>query len=156
MSKLETKLVFQLKGRYMVTQHIDKTKIINIVYSFFNHFSEWCGANAITPSVSELEKHLASKVQMYNNGQLVVNGAADYLNRLKKFQKKYSSFQISQPLEEPLISGNRGAIYYKLDLSTHEGKRRQVFITGLFTIEDDKISRWVEVTNEKNGGNWDT
>lgn len=140
----------------MVTKSLDKTSILNVVYNFFKQFQTWCGPSAITPSANELEKYFSKNLQMFNNGQLVVKGAANYLDRLKKFQKKYSKFQISEPLEEPLITDNHGTIYYKLDLTTQSGEHKQVYIMGLFTIEDNKISRWVEVTHEKGAGNWDT
>jgi predicted alternative tryptophan synthase beta-subunit len=139
----------------MVTKSLDKNKILNIVYDFFKQFQTWCGPSAITPSVNELEKFFSKNLQMFNNGQLVVKNAANYLDRLQKFQKKYSSFKISEPLEDPLMSDNQVAVYYQLDLTTQNGQHKQIFIMGLFTIEDNKISRWIEVTQEKGAGNWD-
>ena len=140
----------------MVTKNLDKTKNLNAIYNFFNQFKNWCGPSPVTPDINEIEKYLSKNLQMFNNGQLVVSSAANYLDRLKKFQKKYSDFKISEPIEEPLICNNQAAIYYKLDLTTHNGQHKQVYIMGLFTIEKDKISRWIEVTNEKDVGNWDT
>lgn len=140
----------------MVTKTLDKNKAMNIIYDFFKQFPTWFAQPAVTPSLNELERYLSKNLQMYNNGQLVVESAANYLDRLQKFQKKYSNFQISKPLEEPLICDNQAAIYYQLDLTTHNGQHKQVYIMGLLTIEDDKISRWIEVTNDKGTGNWDT
>jgi hypothetical protein len=139
----------------MVTKSLDKTKVLNIVYEFFKQFPIWSGSSPITPSTHELEKYLSKNLEMFNNGQLVVKGAANYLDRLKKLQKKYLYFQISNPLTEPLVRDNQAAIYYQLDLTTHKGEHKQVYIMGLFTIEDDKISRWIEVTSEKGTENWD-
>lgn len=146
-----------MKEKIMVaTKNLDKSKILNVIYDFFKQFKTWCGRTPVTPSIDELEKYLSRNLQMFNNGQLVIKGAANYLDRLKKFQKKYSNFQISEPLEEPTICDNQVALYYKLDLTTHEGQQKQVYIMGQITIEDKKISRWIEVTNEKGAGNWDT
>jgi hypothetical protein len=139
----------------MVTKTLDKTKIVGVIYDFFKQFKQWCGPSAVTPSANELEKYLSKNLQMFNNGQLVVKSAAHYLDRLKKFQSKYSSFQISEPLEEPLVEDNRASIYYKLDLTTRNKQHIEVYIMGLFTIEQDKISRWIEVTNEKGMELWD-
>lgn len=139
----------------VATKSFDKTKILNVVYDFFKQFQVWCGPSAHTPSVNELEKYLSKNLQMFNNGQLVARSSANYLDRLQKFQKKYPKFQISKPIEEPLICDNQGVIYYQIDLTAQNGQHKQVYVMGLFTIEDDKISRWVEVTHEKGAGNWD-
>lgn len=142
----------------MATKTLEETKegkTLSVVTEFFKQFHKWCGPSLMTPSVAELEKYLAKDLQMYNNGQLVVKGAANYLERLQKFQKKYYDFKISEPLEKPLVHGNQGAIYYQLDLTTHGKQHKQVYIMGLFTIEDGKIKRWIEVTNEKGVEHWD-
>lgn len=139
----------------MMTKSVDDTKMINTIYNFFKHFEVWCGPSPATPSINELEKYLSKHLQMFNNGQLVVRGAANYLDRLQKFQKIYSNFKVSGPLEKPVITGNQAAIYYQLDLTTHTNQHKQICIIGLFTIEDDKISRWVEVTHDKDTSSWD-
>lgn len=138
-----------------MTKNIEENKILNVIYDFFKQFQSWCGPSPVTPSASELEKYFSKNLQMFNNGHLVVKSAASYLDRLKKFQQKYSDFKISEPLEKPLICDNRAAIYYRLDLTTHKKQTQQIYIMGLFTIEDGKIKHWVEVTNEKDAGNWD-
>lgn len=139
----------------MTTKMLDKTKTLNVVYDFFKQFKSWCGTSHTTPSAQELEKYLSKDLQMFNNGQLVVKGAGNYLDRLQKLQKKYSNFKISEPLEEPLLSGNQATLYYRLDLTTHNGQHKQVYIMGLFTVEEEKITRWIEVTHEKDTASWD-
>lgn len=140
----------------MKTKSLEKTNVKSIVYDFFKQFPTWVGRSAVTPTVEQLDKYLSKNLQMHNNGQIVAKSSANYLDRLKKFQKKYSNFQISEPLEEPLIVGNQASIYYRLDLTTSTGQHKQVYIMGLFTIHDDKISKWIEVTNEKEAaGGWD-
>lgn len=139
----------------VATKTLEKSKNVTVVYDFFKLFKTWFGRTAATPSVSELEKHFSKNFQLTNNGQVVARGAANYLPRLQKFQKKYSEFQISEPLEEPIISDNKVVLYYKLDLTSHTGQHKQIFIMGLFTIEDNKIGRWVEVSNDKASDHWD-
>lgn len=134
---------------------LEKPKTINIVSEFFKQFTKWIGPSAQTPTVQELEKFLSTNLQMFNNGKLVAKSASAYLERLKNFQKMYSSFKISQPLEEPLLHDDRAAIYYKLDLTTQNGQHKEVFILGLLTVEHDKISRWIEVTSDKEASSWD-
>lgn len=138
-----------------MTKIIEEIRIVNVIYNFFKHFEVWCGPSPVTPDAHELEKYFSKNLQMFNNGQLVVKGGANYLERLKKFQQMYSNFKISAPLEKPLVTGNQASIYYQLDLTTHANQHKQIYVMGLFTIEEDKISRWVEVTHEKWTSNWD-
>ncbi len=140
----------------LTTKSLDKSKCLQVINDFFKECQVWCGPAARVPSVSEIEKHLSKNFQLYNNGHLVARSAVNYLERLQKFQKKYSSFKISQPIEEPLILDNQVAMYYQLDLTTKTNQHKTVYIMGLGTIEDNKISKWVEVTNEKGAGNWDS
>jgi hypothetical protein len=135
---------------------LEKPKLVNTIFEFFKHVSEWVGPSAHTPTIQELEKYLASNLQMFNNGNLVLKSAAEYLERLKKLQKMYYKMEVSKPLEEPLIQDDRASVYYKLDLTTQDGHHKEVFILGLLTIKHDKISRWVEVTSVKDAANWDT
>lgn len=145
----------QKKEIIMATKTLEKSKLLNVVFDFFKQFPTWCGPSPVTPNIHDLEKYLSKNLQMFNNGQLVVKSSANYLDRLQKFQKKYSNFQVSQPLEEPLISDNKATLYYRLDLTARNGQHKQIFIMALMTIENDKISRWVEVTNEKGTEHWD-
>lgn len=140
----------------MVGKTLDKTNAVEIVYHFFHQFPKWCGKSATTPSVNELQQYLAKNFQLYNNGTLQVKSAENYLERLKKFQKKYVNFNISKPLVEPLTQNNRATIYYKLDLTTFDGQHKEVFIMATFTVEDNRIVQWFEVSSEKAAGHWDT
>lgn len=134
---------------------LEKTKIPSVVSDFFKQFSKWYGTSATTPTSTELAKYIADDLQVSNNGKLIAGSASEYLERIKKLQRNYTKFQISEALEEPLVSGNRAAIYYKLDLTTRTGQHKQVYVLGLVTIEDNKISQWVEVTSEKDATTWD-
>lgn len=140
----------------MVGKTMEKTNAIEVIYQFFRQFPKWCGKSAVTPSVNELQQYLAKNFQLHNNGELKVKSAENYLERLKKFQKKYVNFNISKPLIEPLIQNNRATIYYKLDLTTFDGHHQEVYIMATFTIENNQIAQWFEVSSEKAAGRWDT
>lgn len=128
---------------------LEKTKSLHVVSEFFKQFSKWCAPGAAAVTLNDLEKYISKDLQLFNNGKNVAKSSANYLERVQKFQKKYTKFQVSEPLEEPLINENRASIYYKVDLTTHSGQHKQLFILGLLTLENDKISRWIEVSNEK-------
>lgn len=128
---------------------LERTKGLHVVSEFFKQFSKWCTPGAAAVTLNDLEKYISKDLQMYNNGKQVARSSANYLERVQKFQKKYAKFQVSEPIEEPLVNENRASIYYKVDLTTQNGQHKQVFILGMFTLENDKISHWVEVSNEK-------
>lgn len=128
---------------------LERTKGLHVVSEFFKQFSKWCAPGAAAVTLNDLEKYISKDLQMYNNGKQVARSSANYLERVQKFQKKYTKFQVSEPIEEPLVNENRASIYYKVDLTTQNGQHKQVFILGMFTLENDKISHWVEVSNEK-------
>jgi hypothetical protein len=137
-----------------VKTQLDKTQVLEIIYGFFKEFENWIGQSKV-PTVADLEKYLAKKYHISSNGQHVAHSTDEYLNRYQRFQKKYSKFQISKPIEEPLISGNRVAFHYKVDLTTHQNQRKQVFIGTIATIEDNKILDWNQIAHESGAGDWD-
>lgn len=137
------------------TAPLSKEKALNIVYDFFHQFQTWLSTQKV-PTQSEVEKFLSPQFKITSNGHLVGRTAADYLNRIKKFQEKYSRFDISKPLEEPIVSGNEIAIYYRVDLTPRKGGAgKQVYILALGTIEENHITRWTQVAHQNGTGDWD-
>lgn len=133
---------------------LDQDQAIKVIYGFFKDFQTWISQSK-TVSIADLEHHLAKNFQITSNGQSKGKSAADYLTRLQKFQKKYSRFEMSQPIDEPLIHGNRVALYYRVDLTTKTGQHKQVQIMALGTIEDNKIKQWHQVDHEGTISEWD-
>lgn len=133
---------------------LDQTQAIKVIYGFFKDFQAWISQSK-TVNVSDLEHHLAKNFQITSNGQSKAKSAADYLKRLQKFQQKYSRFEISQPLEEPLIQGNRLALHYRVDLTTRSGQHKQIQIMAMANIQDNKILQWHQVIHE-GSSEWDT
>lgn len=128
---------------------------VEVVYNFFHYFEKWLSQPKadIGP---ELDKHLAKTFTIFSNGQQVAKNEEEYKKRMLLFKEKYSEFKISQPIEEPIISGNQAIIHYKVDLKTHKGEKKQVQIMAMATIADDKIARWIQVASEAGGSqSWD-
>ena len=137
-----------------VKTSLDKAEAQTLIYEFFKKFQNWLAQSKI-PSVADLEQYLSKNFQISSNGQLVSKSPADYISRFQKFQKKYARYEISRPLEEILVSGNKCTLFYKVDLITHQGQRKTVFIMALINIEDHKITNWTQVANEIGTGDWD-
>ena len=136
------------------TLSVDKTQALKVIYDFFKQFQKLLTQPA-PPKLSDIEVHLAKNFLITSNGRTVGKSSADYLNRLLKFKQKYARFEISKPLEEPLSSGNQIALHYKVDLTAHNGERKEVQIMAIGTIEDNKLAHWNQVAHEVNTGNWD-
>lgn len=137
------------------TAPLSKEKALNVVYDFFNHFQTWISSGK-APSGADLEKHLSPHFKFTSNGHILCRSSADYLARVKKFQERYSRFEISKPLEEPLSNDNEIALYYRIDLTQKKGgANQQVYILAIGTIEDNHIARWTQVTHQQGTSDWD-
>lgn len=137
------------------TAPVSKEEALSTVYDFFKQFQTWISSGKV-PAQSEVERYLSPHFKITSNGHLIGRNAADYLARIKKFQEKYSRFEISKPLEEPIHHGNEIAIYYRVDLTPKNGgSPKQVFILALGTIEEHHITRWTQVTHQQGSSDWD-
>jgi hypothetical protein len=137
------------------TASLSKEQALSAIYDFFKQFQTWLSTEKV-PTQAEVEKFLSPHFKITSNGRIVGRSAADYLVRIKKFQEKYSRFEISKPLEEPVISGNEIAIYYRVDLTPRRGgATKQVYIMAFGTIEDHRMATWTQVAHEQGTGDWD-
>jgi hypothetical protein len=135
-------------------EHIDMHQAINAIYGFFKQVNDSCKHE--TPATqAEIEPFLTKNFQLNSNGQTVCRSSADYLTRLQKFQKKYSRFECSKPVFEPVTEGNRIAFQYKVDLTSRSGQHKQVFITAIATIEHNKMISWYQTAHQQGTGDWD-
>jgi hypothetical protein len=133
---------------------VKKTPQVQAIYNFFNFFEKWI-AQPKAEIGNEVDKYLNKSFTFFSNGQQMAKSCEDYKQRMNIFKEKYSEFKISEPIEEPVISGNQAIIHYKIDLKTHKGDKRQVQIMAMGTIENNKISRWIQVVGEGGPHSWD-
>jgi hypothetical protein len=138
----------------MTTKTLDKTQAIHVIYEFFKHFQK-CINQSIEPNLAELEQYITKNFQITSSGHPVAKSSADYLKRLQNFQKKHSKWEISKPLEEPLVQDNRITLFYKVNLTSKTGEKKEVYIMAIGTIEDNKIRSWNQVAHEQGTGSWD-
>lgn len=136
------------------TANLDKTQALNVIYGFFKQVQEWC-AKSNPIQISEVEKHLSSHFQIISNGKPIGKNSADYLKRLQQFQKQYNHFDISKPVEEPIICGNQIAVHYKVNLQSRSGQAKEVQIMAIATIEENRVAKWSQVACEQGTGKWD-
>lgn len=122
--------------------------------NFLNSFQNLC-KQSNNPTVAELEKIMAHNVHVTSNGREIARNAAEYLNRIMKMRKKYSSFDINNPSAEPLMADNHMVVQYELNWRTQDGQKVNVVIMAMATVEDNRLVKWVQVAHEKNTGRWD-
>lgn len=134
---------------------IDTHQAITALYTFFKKINTAC-TQSQPATLQEVDEFLSKNFQLTSNGQVVCKNETDYLHRLQKFQKKYSRFECSKPVVEPVTEGNRIALQYRVDLTERNGAHKQVFISGIVTMDHNKISEWTQVAHEKGTGSWDT
>jgi hypothetical protein len=131
-----------------------KNEVLNLVNSFFSIFEKICNAEK-SPTSSDLEKILARNFNLNSNGLTLCKSLSDYLKRITNLRSKYSHFDITGPMEAPIVADNQVALHYEIDLKGRDGKARQVYIMATATIQDGKIANWIQVTHEKGFKRWD-
>lgn len=136
------------------TATLEKNQAATLVKKYFDHFQTVLNTPNSNPS--DLEKYLSRHFHMTSNGHTIAKSFQDYLNRVEKFRKKYSRFDISELHEEPIISGNRAVFNYDIHLTSRNGQRSEVNIMAIGTIEDNKITHWTQVAHEKGTDHWDS
>lgn len=133
---------------------MDKAQSLTMMQSFFQHFMQIM--NRPTPLMpNDLEKIMTRNFQLTGNGHILAKTLADYTTRAEKLKKKYSHFEISDLTAEPLMGSNKMVVTYNLNLTNRNGPKLRIHIMAIATAEDNKISRWMEVSNEEGTSRWD-
>lgn len=127
---------------------LEKNQVQALLNGFLKQFQNACNSK-IPPNATEFEKYLSRNFQISNNGKVVENNLNGYMNRIQKFQKKYSQIKLSNLLDEPVIDNNQIAIHYEAMLTPKTGSPVQVYIMAIAVIENNKITEWKQASNEK-------
>lgn len=133
---------------------LDKNQAVSIVSEYLEKLESLI-ENQQPIKASDITEFVSNNYTFTTNGQQVCRSANEYANRLNKLQKKYARMQMSSFIEDPIFENNKLAVYYTADLIPHSGQKKQVFLQGVATLEDNKISSWQQVVCEKGGSDWD-
>ncbi len=137
------------------TPSVNKNQALTILSDFLAQTQKWCNQpNA--PATSDLETYLVRNFQFSSNGEVVGRSLSDYLNRITRFRQKYSHFDIVGPFEEPVVTDNKVALQYEVELTAHDGQTSHVYIMAFATLEGNKVSKWVQVASEQGSSLWDS
>lgn len=139
----------------MTKMALDKKQTLALINTFFNQF-QTCLNRPAAPTLNDFQKILSNNFQISSNGQVKSKNLQEYLTRLQKLQQKYSHVELSSPIHEPLISDNKVAVVYHVDLTPRAGKKAQYYFMAIGTIEDNQFISWEQVTHAKNEPQWDS
>lgn len=128
-------------------QPLEKQKALHVVGHFLNQFKN-CFKQRQAPHAADFEKILSPHFQNLSNGKLIGKNIPDFLKRIQDVQKRYSYIEFS-PLEECLISGNKGIFQYDITLTLKDGEERLLNVMAIATIEGDLITHWSQVSHDK-------
>lgn len=137
----------------MKSEKLDKNQSMMLIKNFLDHFQKIMSSTK-SISISDLEKYLSQKFHITHNGQLLASNLTEYMKHVELLHKKFSHFHFAEQHAEPLASGNKMVVHYELLLNSRSGQKIQVHIMALATIEDNKISSWMEVTNVEGTPSW--
>lgn len=134
---------------------LDKKQALSLLNDFLRQFQTTCN-QPNPPKSSDFERYLSRNFQISSNNHIVGKNLAEYLNRVAKFQKKYSHIELTDFNLEPLISGNKLIIQYDANLTSRNGQKIQMNFMVIITIEDNLITHWDQVAHEKGSSHWDS
>lgn len=122
-------------------------QVLSVINTFFEVFQKWCN-QPNNPTPADLDKFLSPHFELISNGEVMVSGLSNYLERIKKIRSKCAHVDLIGPLE-PVVFEDRVVLQYELDMRTHDGQPQQVFVMAVATVVDNKISQWIQVTHAK-------
>lgn len=134
---------------------LDKAQAKTLISNFFDKVQEAVKSKS-APKTADFSNILSSNYQLVSNGRNKVKNLEDFMPHLMSFQKKYSDFELSKPLEDLLISENKVVVLYNANVTTRDGKKLVINMMAIATIDGNKISRWMEVANQQGSSQWDS
>lgn len=128
---------------------IDKAQALALIDNFFEQFQNSCNRPE-APKTTDFEKVLSKNFRIFSNGKPMAKGLEDYVVRVASIKKRYPHVDITGPLEEPLLAGNKATILYDLEIKKPSGEKAHIYMMAMVTFEDNKIAEWVQVNHERN------
>ena|SRR3984957_4567782 len=126
---------------------LEKHKALEIVNNFLTHFQQCCNKKH-PPNASNFENYLSHDFQNSSNGKVIGKNVHDFLERIQKVQKRYTELKIA-PLHDCLIADNKAILQYDVNLTSHSGKKVQMFLMAIATIDNNLITQWSQVSHDK-------
>lgn len=133
---------------------LDKTYALTIINEFLEKFQDIIVSNK-APKLADFESFLSPNFKLFINGKLDTKNIVNYLEQIVLYQKGFSSIDLSDLLEDPIMEGNKVVIQYDANLVGRNGQQSLVNILAIVTFEDNKIVQWMQVAHEKGVSQWD-
>jgi|GEM_PF-3028671 len=138
------------------TASLNRQKTVTLIENFFKQF-EICCNRQTAPTAVEFENIIAENFQISSNNKLAAKSRSEYLDRIRNFQKNYSSVKISALMEEPIISDNKVVVRYDADLIARERQQNmQVNIIAIATVDNDLLTSWNQIAHVTGRDQWDS
>lgn len=134
---------------------LEKAPIRDVINHFLEKYEALCNSQHV-PTTSDLEKYISQKIRLSNNGQIVCNTLAEYIDRITKFKKKNSHIEITRLMDEPICCNDQAVINYEVTLTPRTGKPVEIALIAIATVKDNKITDWIQVAHEKGSTHWDS
>lgn len=137
------------------TPTLSKDQAQTILHGFLQQFQNICNKHT-KPNPTEFEKFLSRNFKISSNGKVVGKNLNEYLERIQKFQERYTHIEIPHKLlEEPVIADNRAVFFYNVHLTRKDGGKVKMFLMAIGVFEDGKIVQWNQVAHQEGSTDWD-
>lgn len=115
-----------------------------------------CGKPGNKADFSKLSQFFSPTVLVVSNENQVSKNLQEFQNRIKNIQTRFPTITYTKFLEKPIIARNKVVIRYNLETMDTQGKKREVVVIAILTVENDKVVQWTEVLHEKGLGEIDS
>ncbi|HSX25755.1 MAG TPA: nuclear transport factor 2 family protein [Chlamydiales bacterium] len=126
----------------------------DVVYRLFEWYRNYSEKAEAVPTIAELECFFTPDFHVISNGIEVCTSCRDYLPHFSTLKNNCRSARTSPFLEEPIISDDKVVIRYNADVEEISGRKVQLQVIAILTLEQGKISKWVEVLHETSPIYW--
>lgn len=133
-------------------QSIDKQSAQKLVHGLFRLLKDYAENRASVPNSSQLEHYLSNKIRLISNERAVCRNIGDFLLRIREVQKHFEEIQFSDFLEEPLVADQKIVLRFHIDGIRSTGQKSQFQVFAILTVNQGKISEWIEILHEKGSG----
>lgn len=113
------------------------------------------GTGSVKPNATDIGQYFAQNVKYESNGTVVGKNPSELATRWQKAQSLFPKYSVSSIIGQPVISGNQASFRYNVDYTNTAGKKGQLIVSAIISIEGGKVANWTQVLHEKGTGVWD-
>lgn len=111
-------------------------------------FYEWVNAlgdpgNPIT--MEDMQDYFAPTAFLLTNGKIVAKNYKEFFEYFESLRGSYKSMQVLLPFQDVVVSGNKAAVRYVINATTHDDQQFKFYVIAILKFADNRVSEYSEV-----------